>query len=163
MWSQARKFREIDLHGMIVDDAIIRVGEAISPPDVKGDLDVKLGSLRARINVRQIERVEKGETGNGDGRGFASPPASTMPLPSTPPELDLRGLTVDEALLLIDQRLDEAARAGVRELRIIHGKGTGTLRRAVRDMLSKHVLVQGHAVAAPRAGGDGVTVVELAG
>jgi DNA mismatch repair protein MutS2 len=86
-----------------------------------------------------------------------------LPRPTTPPELDLRGLTVDEALLLIDQRLDEAARAGVREMRIIHGKGTGTLRRAVRDMLSKHALVQGHAIAAPREGGDGVTVVELAG
>ena len=70
---------------------------------------------------------------------------------------------MDEAILLIDQRLDEASRAGVRELRIIHGKGTGTLRRAVRDMLSKHALVQGHAGAPPRGGGEGVTVVELAG
>ena len=136
-------------------------GEAISPPDEQGDLDVKLGSLRARINVRQIERVEKA-IGNGGGRAVASP-ASRLPMPAIPPELDLRGLTVDEALLLIDQRLDEAARAGVRELRIIHGKGTGTLRRAVRDMLSKHALVEGHAGAPPRGGGDGVTVVELAG
>jgi DNA mismatch repair protein MutS2 len=138
-------------------------GEAISTPDELGDLDVKLGSLRARINVRQIERVEKGEMANGDGHAIKTPPASHLPRPTTPPELDLRGLTVDEALLLIDQRLDEAARAGVREMRIIHGKGTGTLRRAVRDMLSKHALVQGHAIAAPREGGDGVTVVELAG
>src|SRR5207249_1144768 len=137
-------------------------GEAISPPDEQGDLDVKLGSLRARINVQQIERVEKGEGGNEDGRA-AAPPASRLPMPTIPPELDLRGLTVDEALLLIDQHLDEAARAGVRELRIIHGKGTGTLRRAVREMLSKHALVQGHAAAQPRGGGDGVTVVELAG
>ncbi|HEV8573469.1 MAG TPA: endonuclease MutS2 [Dehalococcoidia bacterium] len=137
-------------------------GEAISPPDERGDLDVKLGALRARINLRQIERVEKGEIGKEDGRGFAGPVASSLPLPATPPQLDLRGLTVDEALRLIDQRLDEAARAGVGELRIIHGKGTGTLRRAVREMLSKHALVQTHAAAAPRAGGDGVTVVELA-
>src|SRR5207237_10927624 len=137
-------------------------GESISPPDEQGYVDVKLGSLRGRINVRQIERVEKGERGNGDGRG-ADPPASRLPMPTIPPELDLRGLTVDEALLLIDQRLDEAARAGVRELRIIHGKGTGTLRRAVRDMLSKHALVLGHEGAPPRGGGEGVTVVELAG
>src|SRR5438093_2937206 len=137
-------------------------GEAISPPDEQGDLDVKLGSLRARINVQQIERVEKGEGGNEDGRA-AAPPASRLPMPTIPPELDLRGLTGDEPLLLIDQHLDEAARAGVRELRIIHGKGTGTLRRAVREMLSKHALVQGHAAAQPRGGGDGVTVVELAG
>jgi DNA mismatch repair protein MutS2 len=77
------------------------------------------------------------------------------------PELDLRGLTVDEALLIIDQRLDEAARSGVGEMRIIHGKGTGTLRRAVREMLRKHALVQSHAEAERRAGGDGVTEVTL--
>jgi DNA mismatch repair protein MutS2 len=137
-------------------------GEAVSAPDVQGDLDVNLGALRARINVRQIERVEKAGA-DGERRAVSTPLVSAMPLPSTPPELDLRGLTVDEALMLIDQRLDEAARAGVRELRIIHGKGTGTLRRAVREMLSKHALVQGHAGAPQRAGGDGVTVVELAG
>ncbi|TMB66221.1 MAG: endonuclease MutS2 [Chloroflexi bacterium] len=159
--------RRVPLPQIAAGDQIFLVdvptpGEAISPLDEQGDLDVKLGSLRARINVRQIERVEKGEMGNGDGRA-AVPPASRLPMPTIPPELDLRGLTVDEALLLIDQRLDDAARAGVRELRIIHGKGTGTLRRAVRNMLSKHALVLGHAGAPPRGGGDGVTVVELAG
>jgi DNA mismatch repair protein MutS2 len=46
-------------------------------------------------------------------------------------------------------------------MRIIHGKGTGTLRRAVRDMLRKHALVHAQASAEPREGGDGVTVVEL--
>src|SRR5207247_856354 len=71
--------------------------------------------------------------------------------------------TPGEAMSPPDQRVDGASRAGVRELRIIHGKGTGTLRRAVRDMLSKHALVQGHAGAPPRGGGEGVTVVELAG
>jgi DNA mismatch repair protein MutS2 len=136
-------------------------GEALSEPDSEGDLDVKLGSLRARINVRQIERVDTRESTPERPQDGIQPHASSFDL-RVSPELDLRGLTVDEALLLIGQRLDEAARAGVRELRIIHGKGTGTLRRAVREMLSKHALVQGHAAAAPRAGGDGVTVVELA-
>jgi len=135
-------------------------GEALSDPDAEGDLDVKLGSLRARINVRQIERVEKGGGQEDGSRGTTT--ISELPLPTASPELDLRGLTVDEALLLIDQHLDEAARPGVGELRLIHGKGTGTLRRAVREMLSKHALVHAHAAAAPRAGGDGVTVVELA-
>jgi len=79
-----------------------------------------------------------------------------------PAELDVRGMSADEALLLVDQRLDEAFRAGLSEVRIVHGKGTGTLRRAVREMLSKHALVRAHASAPPRAGGDGVTVAELA-
>ena len=86
-----------------------------------------------------------------------------MPLPSMSPEIDLRGLTVDEALMLIDQRLDEAARAGVRELRIIHGKGTGTLRRAVRAHALEARARAGACCCGTAAGGDGVTVVELAG
>ncbi|MGH2670456.1 MAG: Smr/MutS family protein, partial [bacterium] len=134
-------------------------GEAVTAPDAAGELDVTLGALRARINVSQIERVEK----RGDEqRRATSAPVSPFAF-AISPELDLRGLSVDEALLLIDQRIDEAARAGVAELRIIHGKGTGTLRRAVRSMLAKHALVRAHAAAAPRAGGDGVTVVEVAG
>ncbi len=135
-------------------------GEAITAPDEKGELEVKLGALRARINVKQIERVEKASEEPVASRGY-SPSISQLPTAFSP-ELDLRGLTVDEALLLIDQRLDEAARAGIRELRIIHGKGTGALRRAVRDMLSRHALVQSHAPAEPRDGGDGVTVAEMA-
>jgi DNA mismatch repair protein MutS2 len=139
-------------------------GEALSEPDEAGELDVRLGSLRARINVKQIERVEKAEGGDGawtrgDGK-TATQPVSELATAAVP-ELDLRGLTVDEALTIVDQRLDEAARAGVGEMRIIHGKGTGTLRRAIRDMLRKHALVQGHAEAERRDGGDGVTVVEL--
>jgi DNA mismatch repair protein MutS2 len=71
-------------------------------------------------------------------------------------------MAADEALLAVEQRLDEAFRAGLAELRIVHGKGTGTLRRAVREMLNRNPLVRSHTSAAPRAGGDGVTVVELA-
>jgi DNA mismatch repair protein MutS2 len=136
-------------------------GEAIGAADAQGEVEVTLGSLRARINVRQIERVEK-IAGQKEIRPAYSSPMTDFPALISP-ELDLRGLTVDEALVLIDQRLDEAALAGVSELRIIHGKGTGTLRRAVRQMLSRHALVHAHATAEPRAGGDGVTVVELAG
>ncbi|MEX0683164.1 MAG: endonuclease MutS2 [Dehalococcoidia bacterium] len=135
-------------------------GEALSEPDADGDFEVNLGALRARVNVKQIASVEK-ETGNTRQETREYEPSFVVPKVS--PELDLRGLSVDEALTLIDQRLDEAVRSGVRELRIIHGKGTGTLRRAVREMLRKHALVKAQAVAERRDGGDGVTVVELAG
>ncbi|MCI0884130.1 MAG: endonuclease MutS2, partial [Chloroflexi bacterium] len=114
-------------------------GEAISAPDAAGDLEVKLGSLRARVNVKQIESVEKASEVKPETREYEP---SLLPTPMASPELDLRGLSVDEALILIDQRLDEAVRSGVKELRIIHGKGTGTLRRAVREMLAKHTLVE---------------------
>jgi DNA mismatch repair protein MutS2 len=138
-------------------------GEALTSPDESGELEVAMGALRARINVKQIANVEKASSGGPARPDYRSlePSVATIARPS--PELDLRGMTVDEALPLVEQRLDEAARAGVAELRIIHGKGTGTLRQAVRDMLRKHPLVTSHATAEPRAGGDGVTVVQVAG
>ena len=133
-------------------------GEALSDPSAEGELDVKLGALRARINVKQIERVEPA---NGDPEAPAyRPPVQAFPA-AIAPELDLRGLTVDEALTLTDQRLDEAARAGVSELRIIHGKGTGTLRHEVRAMLREHPSVRGYRPAAAETGGGGVTEVDL--
>jgi len=136
-------------------------GEALSPPDAEGEVEVKLGALRARVSLRQIEKVEKGKT-----ERETLTPARPEPVEGRAhlisPDLDVRGMSADEALLLVEQRLDEAFRVGLSELRIVHGKGTGTLRRAVREMLSHHALVRSHASAPPRQGGDGVTVVELA-
>jgi DNA-nicking Smr family endonuclease len=77
-------------------------------------------------------------------------------------ELDLHGYIVPEAREALAVFLRDAQLTGKRCVRIIHGKGTGTLRRAVREMLKRHALVRGHSAAAPRAGGDGVTVVEVA-
>jgi DNA mismatch repair protein MutS2 len=138
-------------------------GEALTSPDESGELEVAMGSLRARVNVKQIANVEKASSvGQGPSPDYHS--METVAITAKPsPELDLRGMTVDEALSLVDQRLDEAALAGVEELRIIHGKGTGTLRQAIRDMLRKHPLAKSHATAEQRAGGDGVTVVQVAG
>lgn len=139
-------------------------GEALTSPDESGELEVAMGALRARINVKQIANVEKASSvGKGPSPDYQSMEPQMLAAPRPSPELDLRGMTVDEALSLVDQRLDEAALAGVEELRIIHGKGTGTLRQAVRDMLRKHPLAKAHATAEPRAGGDGVTVVQVAG
>jgi DNA mismatch repair protein MutS2 len=134
-------------------------GEALSAPDAEGEVEVKLGALRARVSLRQIERVEKREGEPDVGPMVHRAPG---PLPRVPAELDVRGMSADEALLLVEQRLDEAFRVGLGELRIVHGKGTGTLRRAVREMLSRHSLVRSYASAPPRQGGDGVTLVELA-
>jgi DNA mismatch repair protein MutS2 len=134
-------------------------GEALSPPDDQGEVEVKLGALRARVSLRQIDRVQKREGEPGVGPTVRR---AAGPTPRVPAELDVRGMSADEALILVEQRLDEAFRTGLAEVRIVHGKGTGTLRRAVREMLSKHALVRSHASAPPREGGDGVTLVELA-
>ena len=76
-------------------------------------------------------------------------------------ELRLRHLTVDEALPKLDQYLHDAFMAGLYQVRVIHGKGTGTLRLIVREQLAKHPLVKSYRRGGYGEGGDGVTIVEL--
>jgi len=76
-------------------------------------------------------------------------------------ELHLRHLTLDEALPRLDKYLHDAFMAGLYQVKIIHGKGTGTLRQAVRKILDKHPLVDSYRPAGYGEGGAGVTIVEL--
>ena len=78
-------------------------------------------------------------------------------------EVHLRHLTVDEAILKLDKYLDDAFMAGLYQVRAIPGKGTGTLRQAVREQLAKHPLVKSYRPGIYGDGGAGVTIVELAG
>jgi DNA mismatch repair protein MutS2 len=78
-------------------------------------------------------------------------------------EVDLRGLTVEEALLEVDSALEEARALGLPTLRLLHGKGTGALRQAIREFLRRDKRVEAFADAPPNEGGHGVTVVVLKG
>ncbi|MCS6936991.1 MAG: endonuclease MutS2 [Candidatus Bipolaricaulota bacterium] len=78
-----------------------------------------------------------------------------------PPELDLRGLTVSEALRQIDLYLDKLLLTGLKRGRLLHGKGTGVLRREIRKHLATLSIVKSFESAPPNQGGDGVTIVEL--
>jgi DNA mismatch repair protein MutS2 len=77
-------------------------------------------------------------------------------------ELRLRQMTLDEALPKLDQFLHDTFMAGLIQVRVIHGKGTGTLRQTVRRELRKHPLVKSYRPGDYGEGGEGVTIVELA-
>ena len=77
-------------------------------------------------------------------------------------EIKLRQLTVDEALFRLDQYLHDAFMAGLIQVRVVHGKGTGTLRRAIQQVLAEHPLVKSYRIGQYGEGGTGVTVVQLA-
>jgi DNA mismatch repair protein MutS2 len=128
-------------------------------PDSSGQFEVQLGSLRTRVSVEQVERSEPAS---------ARPepqPATTAPPPpaAAPDEVEVRGQTIDEAMPVIERFLDQAARSGHARALVIHGRGTGTLRRAVQELLGRHPLVTSFETAEPREGGEGVTVAHLAG
>jgi DNA mismatch repair protein MutS2 len=132
--------------------------EALSAPDARGEVDVTFGGLRARVGLGQIVRVEKAAAAPVAQRSVSLPRAPSW----APEQIEVRGQTLDEALPAIEKFLDDGFRAGVPRLRVVHGKGTGKMRNAVRQMLAKHPLVRGFEFAEPRDGGEGVTVVEMA-
>jgi DNA mismatch repair protein MutS2 len=76
-------------------------------------------------------------------------------------ELNVIGSTVDEALTRLEKFLDESTMTDQQTLRIIHGHGTGQLRRAIGEFLKAHPLVSGHRLAPQDQGGGGATIVEL--
>lgn len=82
-------------------------------------------------------------------------------IPAAARELKVIGLRVEEALPRVDRALDEAFLAGLKELEVIHGAGTGRLRKAIREHLREHALVKAFLPGGPGRGGDGVTVVEI--
>ena len=135
-----------------------RFGEALSAPDARGEVELRLGPLRSRIKLSQVERVQR--PAPSQARGTVT--THLAPARAVPPEIEVRGQTIDEAMPTVEQYIDEAFRAGLPWARIIHGKGTGTLRRQVREFLSKHPLVKSYEEARPEEGGEGVTIAHLA-
>jgi DNA mismatch repair protein MutS2 len=139
---------------------LAQAGEAIAQPDERDEVDVQLGSLRTRVRVEQIERVERP----------AGRPRITVTLEPRPgatalrvdDQIEVRGQRVDEALPRVEEYLEHAFEAGMPSVRIVHGKGTGTLRRVVREQLATSPIVSSFETAEPASGGEGVTVVHLA-
>ncbi len=76
-------------------------------------------------------------------------------------EVHLRHLTVDEALIKLDKYLNDAFMAGLYQIRVVHGKGTGTLRQVVQEQLARHPLVKSYRPGGYGEGGSGVTIAEL--
>jgi len=148
----------------------IRPGDAVwvRPLNAEGQVleisgeeaGVQVGLGRTRVPISQLElRSPIPPSIAGEEPEERSIRASPVTSPGT--RLDLRGCTVDEALQRLDRHLDAAMRTGLPWVRIIHGKGTGALRRAVRGFLADHPLVSDYEAGGDREGGEGVTVAKL--
>lgn len=122
-------------------------------------LDVQIGSFRAHLSPNQTQLQAKASTIVRDDS--AGPPVVLPESESPGIEVHLRGMRADDALDKLDKYLDRAYRAGLPYVRIVHGKGTGTLRRLVREQLGANPLVASFQTADPHEGGDGVTVAKF--
>lgn len=128
----------------------------LSAPDSKGEVMVQAGVMKLNVKLKDIRLIEEkkaaaptsGKVGLGAGKQVGL-------------ELDVRGMLVDEANIIVDRYLDDAYNAGLSEVNIIHGKGTGALRAGVQAFLKRHPLVKGYRMGNYGEGDAGVTVVTL--
>ncbi len=123
-----------------------------------GAATVKAGALTVKVPLQALRVIRRGGVATSSAR------SSRIRMPErgpVPPELHLIGRTSEEARDLLEEYLDDAFLAGLPSVRIIHGKGTGALRRAVEDVLSAHPLVIEHRPGASQEGGAGATVATL--
>lgn len=119
---------------------------------------VQAGAIRVTVPREALRRVE---TTRPAAAPAVSVPVNLRGAMQVSSEIMLRMQRVDEALANLDQYLHDAYTAGLEQVRVIHGKGTGVLRQAVRDYLKTHPLVHSYRRASPAEGGDGVTIVTL--
>ena len=131
-----------------------KVGRVIDMRD--GDAVVAIGAFKLAVPRTSLTRTDRNEAPEAVG-------TCTGDLPEThaPTEIDLRGLRPDEAEAAVQQAVDDAVRADLRNLRIIHGKGTGALRERVAEMLRKDTRVKEFRIGSWNDGGAGVTLVQL--
>jgi len=124
------------------------------------EAEVQVGRLRVRASVEDLAPAREAA---GVKRPSAPPASSPVMRETTSSmEVDVRGLPVDEALEVLEQRLDSAYLSGMPFVRIIHGKGTGRLRQAIRRELRDNPYAAGFEPGKDAEGGEGVTVVKLA-
>lgn len=150
---------------LVVGDVVLladmgKRADVLSIPDKKGMVEVQMGIIKTRVPLENLRLVDKPKKNK-------KPTTRTVRIPQDKANLkvntscDLRGMTVDEGLLTLDRFIDSEIRTGLNEFTVIHGKGTGVLRKAVRQYLSKHPQVKSHRLGTFGEGEDGVSIVTL--
>ncbi|MGE5593652.1 MAG: endonuclease MutS2 [Betaproteobacteria bacterium] len=139
-------------------------GRVVGVPRDGENVEVQVGLMRFFVSAKDLAMIDEEPEDVGPATGGVTvAPVAREKAAVVSSELDLRGLTVEEALAEVDKYLDDACLAGLPRARIIHGKGTGALRQAVRDFVRTHPHVKGFEPGGPAEGGDGVTVVAIRG
>lgn len=136
-------------------------GTVSTLPNAKGDLFVQMGILRSQVNIKDLERIDEPVitssymTKTGSGKIKMSKSASVGI------EINLLGKTADEAIAELDKYLDDAYLAHMPQVRVVHGKGTGVLRKAVHVYLKRSKIVDTYRLGEFGEGDSGVTIVEF--
>ena len=161
---QPKKERPKPSRGILVGDTVelLKLGTKASVIGINkdGSLQLQAGILKMTAAPEEVYLLEnenpykeKGARPKHSGR--------EMKLSAMPTEIDLRGMDAIEAICVLDRYLDEAMRANLTQVRIIHGKGTGTLRAAVQQDLKKNKYIKSFRLGVYGEGEDGVTIADF--
>ena len=128
----------------------------ISMPDNKGEVQVEAGIMKINVKLKDLRKVDAAPVKKEKKKRELK--LNTKSIES---RIDLRGMDSEEACYRTDKYLDEAYLCNLGEVTVVHGKGTGILRKAINDMLKRHPHVKSYRLGVYGEGGDGVTIVEL--
>lgn len=130
----------------------------LTNPDNKGEVQVEAGIMKINLKLEDLRKINNNKSSK-ERRN--SKKQVNLNLKSVGASVDLRGQDSEEACYNADKYLDEAYLGGLGLVSLIHGKGTGVLRKAINDMLKRHPHVKNFRLGEYGEGGDGVTMVQL--
>ncbi|HEY3248846.1 MAG TPA: endonuclease MutS2 [bacterium] len=139
-----------------------REGVVAGMPDAKGEVEIDSGTMRVQVHVSALRALP--DQGTESARDFRRPAPTyeVLGVPEfVPLSIEIRGQTTDEALPKVEQYIDDAYVAGHERVTVVHGKGTGVLRKMVHDFLASHPQVKSFRLGGRGEGDTGVTIVEL--
>lgn len=136
-------------------------GTVSTLPDAKGNLFVQMGILHSQVNIRDLEKLDDTVITGGNFSKTGSGKIKMSKSASVSTEINLLGKTVDEAIMELDKYLDDAYIAHLPSVRIVHGKGTGALRKGVHNYLKRQKHVASFRLGEFGEGDAGVTIVEF--
>ena len=138
-----------------------QTGDVESLPDSRGNFGIRLGSIRMTVNVKDVVIAESAPEGNKEKNRAKYGNMSFGKAKTVSPEINLIGMNLDDAREKLSKYIDDAFLAGLKTVNIIHGRGSGVLRKGIRADLNKNKHVKSYASAPYSQGGEGVTIAEL--
>lgn len=153
-------YADLEPGDLVIIKRLNQKAQVLEKPRSPEEIVVQAGIMKLSLKAQDLQKFRREDSGqepqkSGTGKIVAAKAKSVKN------ELDLRGLTVDEAIEETEKYLDDAYLAGLPQAYLIHGKGTGALRSAINDLVKKHRFIKSARIGGYHEGGLGVTVVEF--
>ena len=136
-------------------------GDVINLPNSNGDFNVQVGIIKVKTNISDVEPAEKERPEKKGSAVLTARTGVSSKSLDIKTELDLRGMLAHEAIMETDKFIDDAMLSSLKQISVIHGKGTGALRNAIHDYLKSNKAVKRYRLRSFGEGDTGVTIIEL--